>query len=501
MIRSVLFGGIMDSLSIKELSMDLKEMIQEQLSIEMTENGDVAYITSGSSCLDYYALIGGMRHNLSDATKLMLRAYYEDPITALKLLLYTRDIHHGLGERRLFRMLFHMMSRINPKVVKSLIPYVKDYGRYDDLLTLMDTPLEKDVSKYFKHQLEEDIKHKKAGKSISLLSKWMPSINTSNHEARYYARKLAHDMHVDYQTYRKNLVYLRETIIIENHLRLKQKLDDYTKISEQALFKHMKTLLDNDYDAFLDFLQNDQRKETNNIYPYQIVQKILLHPEMMDEERIMMQSFWDAFKMTEMDEHTLVVRDGSGSMYQDDLLPISVATSLAILFSEKTQGPFKNTFLTFSEKPELITLEKGSIYDKIMATESYGEVANTDIMKVYDLILRIAQTHHIQKEHMIKRLLIISDMEFDQCIEGMSSYEYFKIEYEKSGYTLPTIVFWNVAARHIHVPIHQSDRDHVVLVSGMNHKIVENMIKNEALNAYDLMMATLERYEVIDTLI
>jgi hypothetical protein len=481
--------------------MDLKEMIQEQLAIEMTENGDIAYITSGSSCLDYFGLIGGMRHNLKDATKLMIRAYYEDPKTAFKLLLYTRDIYHGCGERRLFRMLYRMMSIINPEVTKHLIPFIKDYGRYDDLLSLMDTSLEEDVADYMKKQIEEDLKFKQEGKSISLLSKWMPSINTSNPEARYHARHLANMMNYDLRTYRKMLVHLRENIMIENHLRLKKSFTDYSKISEQALFKNASTLLENDQEGFTKFLENIQFKETKNIYPYQIVQRILTYPDLCEEERKLMQGLWEQYHMTEMDEYTLVVRDGSGSMYTDDLLPISVATSLSILFSERTKGAFKNTFLTFSEKPELITLEKGSIYDKIMATEGYGEVANTDIRKVYELILNIAKTSHIPQDQMIKRLLIISDMEFDQCMKGMSSYTYFKTEYEKSGYTLPTIVFWNVAARHIHVPIHQSDREHVVLVSGMNHRIVENMIKNEALNAYDLMMATLERYEVIDTLI
>ena len=154
--------------------MDLKLLIQKQLNRTTTENGDLALKTTGSACLDYFSIIGGMRNNLKDATTLMIRAYYEDYRTFLKLLLYTRDIKDGLGERRLFRYLYHMLSIINTKHAKVLMPLVQSYGRFDDLLVLMDSKLEDDVIDFFKKQIDKDKKAKKYGDSTSLLGKWLP---------------------------------------------------------------------------------------------------------------------------------------------------------------------------------------------------------------------------------------------------------------------------------------------------------------------------------------
>lgn len=481
--------------------MDMKELIQKQLNRVHTENGDVAYQTTGSACLDYFSLIGGMRYNLQDATTLMIRAYYEDNITFLKLLIYTRDIYHGLGERRLFRYLYQLLSLINSEHALKLIPIVKDYGRYDDLLSIMDTSLEKEVAKYYTEQLLLDIESKSNGGSYSLLAKWLPSINTSNRETRYYALKLMKLMNMDKWTYRKILVELRENIIIENHLREKKPILDYNHVSKQAMFKNFNALLDQDYDGVMNHITQKKSKETNNLYPYQIVHKIMQNPNVSQEERLMLESFWSNYPKHQMDSKTLVVRDGSGSMYNQNELPIAIATSLAILFAESIQGTFHNSFITFSRKPELITLHSESIYDKIMETNSYGDIANTDIGKVYELLLDVAKSHKIQEDEMIKRLIIISDMEFDQCISGINSYEYYKAQFEDLGYTLPIIVFWNVAARHIHVPVTHELGNKVIFVSGMNQKIIEKIIKNEIVSPYEFMMETLKKYEVIDTLV
>ena len=47
--------------------MGFMEITEKMLNSAFTENGDKAYHTSGSYCLDYFALVGGMRFNLSDA--------------------------------------------------------------------------------------------------------------------------------------------------------------------------------------------------------------------------------------------------------------------------------------------------------------------------------------------------------------------------------------------------------------------------------------------------
>ena len=171
--------------------MSFYEITEKLLNEAFTENGDKAYRSTGSFCLDYFSLVGAMRFNLKDALNLFMKSYYEDPRLTIKILFYIRDIRSGLGERDLFRYALNSLANMYPHVAKQLIKYIPEYGRYDDLLVLIDSAACKDVIDFIKKQLDEDIKNKKDGKPISLLAKWLPSINTSSYEAKLYASKIA----------------------------------------------------------------------------------------------------------------------------------------------------------------------------------------------------------------------------------------------------------------------------------------------------------------------
>ena len=94
-----------------------------------TENGDTAFQTTGSFCLDFYALAGGMRYNYKDLNNLFIRSYYEDKKITLKIMLYLRDILGGMGERNSFRMTFNLLSNLDPNLARQLLPLISKYGR------------------------------------------------------------------------------------------------------------------------------------------------------------------------------------------------------------------------------------------------------------------------------------------------------------------------------------------------------------------------------------
>ena len=87
--------------------MDYITALSEELNKVYTENGDLAYATSGSYCLDFFGLIGGMRGNHRLIMPLFLKAFAEDRLLAIKLLFYTRDVRGGLGERDAFRLILN----------------------------------------------------------------------------------------------------------------------------------------------------------------------------------------------------------------------------------------------------------------------------------------------------------------------------------------------------------------------------------------------------------
>ena len=122
----------------------------------------------------------------------------------------------------------------------------------------------------------------------------------------------------------------------------------------------------------------------------------------------------------------------------------------------------------------------------------YSEVANTNIQRVFELILNTAVKNSVPEEEMPSRLYIVSDMEFDYCAEGseLTNFEYAKKLYESAGYKLPEIVFWNVASRHRQQPVTKNEQG-VALVSGCTPRIFK-MVASGTMNPYAFMLEVIE---------
>ncbi len=487
--------------------MNFIEITKDMLNVAFTEKGDRAFKTSGSYCLDYFSLIGGMRFNYTHALNNFMKAYKEDPILAIKILFFARDIRGGLGERNIFRFTFNALCNMAPEVAKQVVSYVPTYGRYDDLFSAYSTPVRKEVVKIVKEQLKEDIENKKENKPISLLSKWMPSINTSSYETRVLAKKLAASLGMSNEEYRKTLSSLRKGLIIENNLREKDYTFDYEKIPGGAMFKYTDAFFRNDeerYKEFLDSVNKGEKKiNSSTIYPYEVIRKFEDAYNMTKETEESLDVIWNSFPREGIASKSIVVRDGSGSMYDyNSVSANSVATSLALLFAERLEGEFHNKFITFSSRPELVEVKGKTIKEKYDCIKEYDDISNTNIEKVYRLILKVYSNPKFKKEDALDQIVIISDMEFD-CLEEdneISTFEFFKNEFEKLGYKLPEVVFWNVRARSTHLPVTMNEAN-VKLVSGASSSIIDMVTKNDSATPYEMMLKCLEKYSCFDSLI
>ena len=81
--------------------------------------------------------------------------------------------------------------------------------------------------------------------TVSLLAKWLPSVNASNGETVGKAKRVARYLGMTDAVYRKTLVELRKKIrIIENNLREKDYSVDYSKQPSKAMFKYRKAFLE-----------------------------------------------------------------------------------------------------------------------------------------------------------------------------------------------------------------------------------------------------------------
>ena len=494
---------------------DLKMLrfLKKEANKTYTENGAMTYVSTKSDCLDLFATIGALRNaSDEDIINRFVKAYAEDADLAMKMLFFARDIRGGLGERRVFKVILKYLAAAEPESVKKNIENVAEYGRYDDLMALLGTPVEKDVMEYIEKSLKADIAalaENGENANVSLLAKWLPSVNTSNKEAVRNAKKIARTMGMTDAEYRKTLSALRAQIkIIENNLREKDYSFDYEKQPSKALFKYRQAFIRNDGERYRSFIQKAETDpsvmNTGTLTPYDVIAPVIDRGNrtrvFSEEERAAMNATWNALENYAGAENSLVVVDGSGSMYTGKKAsPAAVAMSLGIYFAERNTGAFHGHFITFSANPRLVEIKGRDIVDKVRYCMGFNEVANTDIEKTFMLLLRTAVNNRLSQADMPEKLYIISDMEFDYCAANaeMTNFENAKVQFERYGYKLPQIVFWNVNSRNQQQPVKVNDRG-VALVSGCNPQIF-SMVKEGDLEPYKFMMSVLssKRYERI----
>ncbi len=485
-------------------------LIENEMNMTFTENGAVTYASTGSDCLDLFATVGALRRESEDEiVERFVRAFAENRDTAMKILFFARDIRGGLGERRVFRTVFNWIAKNHPDSVRKNIEYVAEYGRYDDLLVLMGTPCENQMLEYLRGRFEADLQALESGESVSLLAKWLPSVNASNAQTVRNAKRIARAFGLSDAEYRKHVSALRASIrIIENNLREKDYSFDYEKQPSRALFKYKQAFARNDGERYRAFLSSVDSGEAtlhaDNVAPYELVAPYLTERgfcgnntsfmrDISDDEKRVLNATWASLPDFGGEENAIAVIDTSGSMYCDAKpLPAAVALSLGLYFAEHNKGEFRDCFIEFSASPQLIRVKGETFADRLRYVASFNKIAHTNLEAVFDCILNAAVKNNVSQEDMPAKLIIISDMEFDRCVRNADevNFKSAQREYAEHGYKLPQIVFWNVASRHRQQPVRQNEQG-VALVSGVTPRLFE-MIAGGELSPYKLMMEVLE---------
>ena len=473
--------------------------LKKQLNTAFTENGAVTKATSGSDCLDFFAAAGALRN--ADELDIIIRfakAYSEDKDLAMRILFYARDVRGGLGERRLFRVILKWLACNHCESLAKNLHLIAEYGRFDDYLVLLDTPADTLVLRYLKKLFYADIDALSRGESVSLLAKWLPSINASSGETVKLARRIAKYFGIDAMIvrlifvahYRRALVALRKKIaIIENNLRETDYSFDYEKVPSCAMFKYRRAFIRNDGDRYSDYLSmvrdGTAKMHTGALAPYEIIRPLFERP-----------SFFDSTAGVLTDEAKEAIDTTYRGTNPD---PICVAMSLGIYFAERNRGRFKNHFITFSESPTLVEIKGSNIAEKVDYCKSFGEVANTNIQSVFEVILFTAVINKLPQSEMPDKIYIISDMEFDRCTvdSSLTNFEYAKTIYEEAGYKLPEVVFWNVASRNEQQPVTMNEQG-VALVRGCTPRLF-SMLSAGVTSPYGFMLDVLssDRYSAI----
>ena len=476
-------------------------MMMEQRG-SYTENGAFAHNTTGSALLDLFAMAGAMR--ASDANRirpLFIRAFVENHELALKLAFYARDIRGGLGERKTARTLFRILARQWPDYLNANLKWIPEYGRWDDLLICFDTPLEADMISLIQAQLNQDLSNMLEGKPVSLLAKWMPGVNASSGKTRKAGKRLARALGMDERTYRNVLSQLRSYLnVTEKNLSM-DTMDciRYSEVPSMAMNRYRSAFFRKDADRFSEYLSAVKKGtaaiHSDTLFPYDITEKYLYSASGYNE---VLETQWKALPDYVGEESRfLVMADVSGSMYGR---PLATSVGLAIYFAQRSKGPFHNRFMTFSARPELVEICGRSLYEQINYVQNADWGFNTNLYSAFELILKTAVKNQTPAEEMPTSLVIITDMEIDDCTCGRDILftDLMKERFEACGYALPNLVFWNVSARHS--TFHASmDCSGVQLASGQSASMFASLTKGVYLSPYEYMVQTLSvsRYDRI----
>ena len=480
--------------------MNILDMIKKEQNYTLTENGALALNSTENALVDLFAVSGALRgRDEKEIEVLFQRALAEDKQTATRLAFYTRDVRGGLGERRTGRIFFRYLAKHYPQILKKNIRLISEYGRWDDLVDLLDI-LPQDVLPLIREQLEEDLANMETGAPVSLLAKWLPSVNTSSKETVRKGRMLAAGLQMSERGYRKTLAQLRRYLNVTEvdlSARSYEKIL-YPQVPSKAMNNYRNAFLRNDEERFREYLDKvssgEEKINASVLYPYDIVEKYLYGEEENDP---VLEAQWKALpNYVEGEKRCLIMADVSGSM---DGRPMATSIGLAIYFAERNKGPFAGRFMTFSARPELVEIKGENLAEKIRYVENAEWNMNTDLEAAFDLVLRTAVRNKVKQEELPESIVVITDMEFDTCVSGNDLfYDTMKAKYEAFGYQIPNIVFWNV--RSGKNTYHASfDRPGVQLASGQSPVVFESLAKGVNMTPQEYMLSVLnsERYEPI----
>ena len=363
-----------------------------------------------------------------------------------------------------------------------------------------------------------------------LVFKWLKSENASSAETKWIAKKTRNYLGLTARQYRKMLSYCREKTKVLERLMSTNQWDkiDFSKIPSKAglIYKNAfarRDIIKEKYKAFAE--DKNTTVNAKSLFPYEVIDKAMAYgdfgyyygrPQAEDQEldRKMLEKYWEGLKDT-FDDYVfngLAVCDVSGSMYGQ---PMAAAIALSMYCAEKNTGPFANHFFTFSDKPSFVKIEGIDFVDKVCRIGRANWGNSTNIEAVFDKMLEIAKVNHLTQDEIPERVVILSDMEFNDCVTSGSytnsqSYGWYHKRYEPAnevlfetiekrwraaGYEMPGITFWNLDARQSNIPMKVEGR--VQLVSGFSQNLFEQVMKGK--DAYSLMFDTLdnERYACI----
>ena len=405
--------------------------LEKLFNTKLTENGDLAYKSSGNGVVDLIFLAEYFTKNPNEIPINDIEALPEE---ARRLLcMFIRDPRYGMGYRDYGRILFEKFNADVDDVVKA--------GRWDDLWDYID----RYTSPFFKGNLYQYFKQE-CESGNELCKKWMPRLS-SGEVSRRRAKDFCNYFNMSHKDYSK----LIKANTVENTLSNGSISDiNYEYVPSLAMMKYFETFKRKDGERFQKYLDDVKAGKKNVNFATGTVYDIYRNLDRLEGNA---ELFFE--KLPKAPMSSIVICDTSGSM-MNQYDSIGKALALTYYFAKKsTYAP--DMFISFSEHPMLVKLNGRNMEEVFRNMRSTDWGMNTDLGKVFDLLMNL-------EGEMPEYLVILSDMEVDQG-SGRSR-ERLMEKCKRQGIEPPRIVWWNLTdGRSRTVPEFESDN---IFMSGYN---------------------------------
>ena len=456
-----------------------------------TNNGALTNSTSLNACLDFFS-IAGSRKDLKES---FYKAFGENPELAIRILFWSRDCRGGAGSRYNFILVMQSLQITYPKIFSKIFKFIPEYGYWKDLFKLRPTT---EIIDFIVDTLNNENDH-------SLCAKYFPRKGV-------WFGLLRKKLGMSLSQFRHFIV--NKTNVVEQYMCANKWSEiEYSSVPSVAGLRYANSFKNHDNERYSDFLSKvSEGKEKINasvLYPGDIFRQACPNYDIKTSNSELIRNLWNALPnyMQDCKERILPICDVSGSMYSGvgKTRPIDVSIGLGVYIAERNIGEFHNFFILFSEVPEFVYLSGDDVISHFEQVK-LKDGLNTNLQRVFDLLLDRAKRFDLKQEDMPTKLLIISDMHFDQIqnswrnptpIEN-TNFEEIERKYKEAGYERPGIVFWNVNGDAGNIPVTLRDKN-IALISGYSPAIIQSVMKGEFLNPIQVMLITVnsERYSKI----
>tara|TARA_Y100000592_G_scaffold24798_1_gene38836 strand:+ start:11127 stop:12518 length:1392 start_codon:yes stop_codon:yes gene_type:complete len=411
--------------------------------------------------------------------------FREDQELAFKLLFWSRDPRGGAGNRGLFRKIISSGAVKHPEFTRWMdanLDRIPEYGRFDDVRSLYGTPLEQSALDF----LAENVGH-------ALCAKWMDRKDV----------RLRDVLNLTSKEYRKLLVKNSNTV--EALMCSKSWNDiDFGAVPSIASVRYINSFMRNDKDRYLMHIEKNGIPAAT-AFPHEA--RRLLGAKVDDS---IIEAFWTSLpNYIKSDERILPMIDVSGSMTCEASGSIScmdVAVSLGMYCSDQLEGEMHRRYLTFDSVPRLKSWHDKTVAEALRDIDHDDWGMSTNIALGLDSILEHAQMFNVAKDQMPTALMILSDMQFDECTSVRHS-ELTVVEdslrkWVDAGFDKPAVIYWNING-YAGQPV--TDLNNLALISGFSPAIMQHVLENleaakadpeKALDPWEVMQSAIAKYQI-----